>query len=517
MQMALLEVATSLLTKMSLRNSRVRSLLVGAWLRLHGQHPSLTKRAFCQKLALSERTFRQWVSKTSSQSEECNGSVLVEPKQTKRRKRSPRRGRFGFEVTVPGLQQAADTTDLSAFGVPLKLMATQDIGGRDANLFDAVIVDDHENAELVSKMFTEALQGKQGVQVLTDQGSPYLANLTRQVLRELGAEHAVQREGMPTDKATVERAFRTVKQILKPLLKVTNKLADCLPDLRSPELAKAGARIVLTAMLRAYQAGARAARVADHARADVSCETLKHVAKQAREQAHKETESARLLLTDIHQLYDIQRPLQKFINGLHLYPLPVLNQAECSFRSQVHRDDIRNRASYFARLVRNHNVDYQRRKAAEDRAQQQSAQHDIDRRARERQLAAWQKSPVEWMQAGLKFLLQQWLPEQRCLVADGLGIGRVAVRGALSHLVEMHGPLATIDITSAILKDFAERNAKNLGEAGTKAIQSVVSDLLNQVAPTTTSSAPIPDFIQKLRTSPLVHPGPMNQPTAVIQ
>ena len=46
------------------------------------------------------------------------------------RDRGPRRPRFGFDVVLPQTQIGADTTDLNAFGVPLKLVAAQDIGGR---------------------------------------------------------------------------------------------------------------------------------------------------------------------------------------------------------------------------------------------------------------------------------------------------------------------------------------------------------------------------------------------------
>jgi hypothetical protein len=44
-------------------------------------------------------------------------------------------------VFLPGTQVGADTTDLSVFGVPLKLVGVQDIGGRDRSLFDSVVID----------------------------------------------------------------------------------------------------------------------------------------------------------------------------------------------------------------------------------------------------------------------------------------------------------------------------------------------------------------------------------------
>jgi len=95
-------------------------------------------------------------------------------------------------VTLPETQYAADTTDLCAFGVPLKLVAAQDIGGRDEMLFGAVIVDESESAAHVVQVLAEALAGYSGAQVLTDQGTPYMAEAMKRAMDELTIEHAPQ-------------------------------------------------------------------------------------------------------------------------------------------------------------------------------------------------------------------------------------------------------------------------------------------------------------------------------------
>lgn len=46
---------------------------------------------------------------------------------------------------------------------------------------------------------------------------------------------------------------------MRPLLAITDRLADAVEALRNVELAKALTTVLLTAQLRAYQAGARAA------------------------------------------------------------------------------------------------------------------------------------------------------------------------------------------------------------------------------------------------------------------
>jgi hypothetical protein len=49
---ALLDVATSLLSRGRLRGVHVRALVVGAWLRLKAAHPRLTRKSFCAALAV---------------------------------------------------------------------------------------------------------------------------------------------------------------------------------------------------------------------------------------------------------------------------------------------------------------------------------------------------------------------------------------------------------------------------------------------------------------------------------
>ena len=134
---ALLQVATSLLAQVNLSRPPLRALVVGAWLRLRKPHTQLTQQRFCRALALSPRTLRSWLTaqatapaaKPTLQS----GPAPQTPPGSQKRKaqtRKLRRPRFRFDLTVPGTQLGADTTDLSVFGVGLKLMAAQDIGGR---------------------------------------------------------------------------------------------------------------------------------------------------------------------------------------------------------------------------------------------------------------------------------------------------------------------------------------------------------------------------------------------------
>ena len=506
---ALLTVATSILASVPLRSDAIRALIVGAWLRLREQHPAFSQKSFCQALAVPTRTLRHWLERHASARTTAE-PLAAEPTKPTKPNRPIRRRRFGFDVTLPDTQQAADTTDLKAFDVPLKLIASQDVGGRDQDLFDSVIVDDHESADLVVAALTEALDGREGFQVITDQGTPYLAEITRQAYDDLGAEHAPQREGDPIGKATVERAFGTVKQIAGPILKITSRIAKAVPALGGVELAKATTTLLLTALLRAYQAGARATRRADSAREGLGAETLARMAEKTREQARVHDNSARMLLAHIHDAYEINLPIQKFIRRFRRFPLEVLRQAEQAFGRQAHRDDIRNRTSYFATIVRDCHVQYRRQCARQDADQQTRDKLDSDIRRRQQQDEHWHQNPAVWLLQALETIAAQWVPESARLLFGGVGPGRAQLRGALARLLDTRSPLAAVDIATGVFRTFERAQHKHLGDAGLAAIAGVLQAHLETQSPAGNQSEVARQFAAAIlgNTGPPTRPAP---------
>ncbi len=484
---ALLEVARTILAHVSVRSGAVRASMVGAWLRLSREHPALTQRRFCHSLALSPRTFRTWLVRMPGPAPGPSPVAPPRPPGPPPRPRPPRRPRFAFELTVPDTQLGSDTTDRRAFDVPLKLMAAQDIGGRDRALFDAVLVDDHESAALVARVITEAVAARPGLQVLTDQGTPYMAAATADTLEQLAAEHAPQREGHPQGKATVERAFLSAKACAQPLLDITNRIARAIPELVRTDLAKAFATIVLTATLRAYQLGARAARRADTERAGLDLRTRDAVARRSREQAHAEDRSKRLLLAHIHQAYGLNRSGEQFVSTLRRFPLPVLQQAERQFLTQVHRGDLRDRASYFAAIVRRCHDAFRTEQARRDRQRQKDQQLRRDIAAIQTRRAAHRADPCAGLRSALDILAQQWNPQRQQLLFGGSGPGRIGVRDSIARLVERNGPQAATDIATAVLRDFCAARADHLGPGGSAAIATFLRQFLPPIPnPSTT-------------------------------
>jgi len=485
---ALLQIATAILAHVPLRRAGVRELVVGAFRRLDGEH-RVTQERFCAALALPARTLRAWLARAPSSAPPAGPPVAATVAPAGPRPRPPRRRRFGFDVTLPDTQFAADTTDLSAFGVGLKLVAAQDVGGRDENLLDAVLVDDRESADHVVRVMTAALAELPGAQMLTDQGTPYMATATREALDALGVEHAPQKEGDPCGKSTIERAFETCKSIVEPLLGLTDRIAAAVPALRDGGLAKAATTVLLTAMLRAYQAGARAATRAIDARGGLDAETLARAAREHREQARADEHSARLLLRHVHELYGITRPLHRFINSLRRYHPEVLLAAERAFRRQVRRDDIKDRASYFAKIVRDENEDRRREISRRRRLREQSERLDQQVATGDSCRAAWLADPAAWLRDALGAFAAQWRPSTRELLFGGAGPAAAWMRGAVERLAELHGPLVATDIARGVLHAF---RLATLDRLGPDAIDAIATVLDRHLAPLPTSGTTAP-------------------------
>jgi hypothetical protein len=467
----LLAVTTALLGCVSLKGQRIREHVVGAWQRL-SQHAGMTQQRFCQALALPARTLRSWL--THPAKARATTPTPPGPKaEQKKRKRPPRRGRFDFSVMLPDTQIGADTTDISAFGIALKVIAAQDIGGRDEDLFESIVVDDSENAERVMAVLTQAVGAIPGAQAITDQGTPYMAVDTRERLDAMSVEHAPQREGDPLGKATVERAFLTLKSIAAPVLRLTDRVAMAWPPLRDVELATSLTHMLLVALLRAYQHGARAARRAMNARGSIDKDTLARLAEESRERARATERSARLFLEHVHTIYAFAGSARTFIDSLHRYPIAVLHDAERALRSQMHRDDIRDKRSYFAVLVRRFNEEYRRNQQRKERERQDAEQDAKNLVAHRARFAAWANDPCAHLRAALDALALQWQPKDCSLLFDGVGLGLGWMRRALRRLPQLHGK-AAIDLTTGVFHAFRLAQLDRLGPHGIAAIEAIL-------------------------------------------
>jgi transposase InsO family protein len=245
---ALLAVATRLLaiSRVPVRRRAVQDEIVCAFDRLHEEH-GVGAGDFCAAIALPERTLRSWQHRPQRPAPPPSPPPEAPPADPPNNRAT---GRFGLETTAPDTQLGGDTTDIRVLGVDLKLVGVQDIGDRERNLFDAFAIDERETSDLVTAVVTEAVAGREGLQFVTDQGKPFIAEAAKEAYDALAIEHAPQREGSPTAKATVERGFGTLKNAIAPLLDLLNRLADAVPELRRPDLARHVGTLLVATFLR---------------------------------------------------------------------------------------------------------------------------------------------------------------------------------------------------------------------------------------------------------------------------
>jgi hypothetical protein len=423
---ALLAVAAEIIGHLGVRRRRVQDLVVAARDRMRAEH-GLAHRDFCQALGLSERTVRSWAERGPAP---APPRAVVPPAPPPPAPRGV--GRFDLEVTLPGLQAIADTTDFTLFGVPLKIVAVQDPGRRHRRLWEAFALEDHEDHQVVLDVVTKALEDRRGAQLLTDQGAPYLAQAAREAYEELEIEHAPQKEATPTDKATLERSFLTVKSALEPLRALSAQLARAVPALGHAALAKALGRILLATFLRVYVAardGPEAHRTADPV-------VLEALAEAQREKARAESRSVKLALESLFDRYQFEGSRRRFVRAHRHHRLEDILEAERRMGRYACRCRAKHCDRYFAAILA--------QVAREARVRRLRERRERLRRQRARLLAARarahreqdRRDPEHAIVRALHLLALQHQPDRNRLLFDGACVGRQPLRQAIRQIAE---------------------------------------------------------------------------------
>jgi hypothetical protein len=266
-------------------------------------------------------------------------------------------------------------------------------------------------------------------------------------------------------------------------LSITDRIAETIPALRSTELATPAARVLFTALLRAYQAGARATRAAISARGAVDEEALVRAAARARDAARADESSRRLLLRHLHVIYQFDMPLCAFERPFVRYPLAVLRDAEALLRPQLHRNDIRSLVRYFGAVVRKAFAEY-----CAELARHKRDAHDHAATAKDDQQATSLRrrrlnDPASWLREALEALATQWQPRAQALLFGGAGLGLGWLRAALARLVALHGLAPATDTVTGALADLRLRRHDHLGERGFDAVVAIVQREFAQLGP----------------------------------
>ena len=485
---ALLDVSREVLRLGGVKKRRAQDFLVAARDRLKREQ-EISSADFCRALGLSERTVRYWAKRG-----------VAMPKQEEVPEPPPepgdrRIGRFDLAVTLPGLQAMGDTTSLSLFGVPLKVVALQDPGARHERPWEDFAVDTEENHQVVIDVVTAALEGKRGTQVIFDQGTPYMAAATKDALEELGLFHEPQKEGAPTEKATLERSFGIVKRCLAPLFGLTDKLAALLPALKDEALAKAVGRLFLAAYLHVY---VTASRVRETGRTD-DPQVLEAIAEAQREKAVAEHRSAKLLLEAIFDRHGFEGSKRDFVRAHRYHFIEDIEEAERRLARQATRSRILHWERYFAGIL--HNVREGRRKERERRASlkrravRERSEAERARRERDAHEADLKEDPARRIAEGLSVVAGQYRKATDNLFNDGVGPGTRQIR---------EGFEAIAGRAPGALFDHAERGWRNF-ETGVENRRSIaaVRRVFERLLAEAKNAAPFPDD----STSAILWPG----------
>jgi len=484
--------------------------LVEAHARLKEEH-GLSAKRFCDLLGISERTFRGWKRKLSKPAKDSTSPGATDDPESAssddsdERKNNRATGRFDLEVTLPGVQTVADTTYWEFLDVPLRVVGTQDPGQRKERLWESFAIDTSEDSDLVIQAIAEATKDREGSQVITDQGSPYMSEATEAALETLECEHAPQREGRPTDKATKERAFRTVKEALAPVVDLSRRLARRFPVLKKPSLARRIGKLLLSVYLHVYEA---APRVAGHPLAGRDAEELRAIVEEQRDKARMEGRSKRLLLKAIHREYHLNGSPERFVRTYRDHALEDIQQAERELRRKACRCRTRACDQYFGGILRNVAEKNGQRRSQERRLvlrqaeQRRWLKQGTDLLRQRRQLG--REDPHALLAEGLDLIAIQWQADTESLFAGGEGLG-VALLGMALSGIESQDELAVPDRAEAA---FQLWRARRPGDSA--GLQDAVHDILRRELAPFRRQTP---FTPQLVRDRILHNRPMNTKT----
>ncbi len=468
---ALLAVATRLLAlgAVPVRRRAVQDEIVCAFDRLAADH-GVTAREFCAAIALPERTLRSWQDRPAAPPPTPPPAPPPSPPPNDRNT-----GRFDLGVTAPDTQLGGDTTDLTVLGVPLKLVGVQDLGDRERCLFDAFEVAERESHEIVARVVTDAAAGREGLQFVTDQGTPYLAEAAKQAYDAIGVEHAPQREGTPTEKATVERGFGTIKNALAPLLDVLNRVAGAIPALQQPVLARHVATLLVATFLRVYAAGRRHL---GHPLDGQDPDVLRTIVEEQRDKARAEDRSVRLFLEALHAEYAMPGSAEAFVRAFRRYPLEDLHDAERRFRAYACRCQARVCDRYFAAVVRDVFERNGARRAVDWRQRRAEGEARRTDAAAAQRTADLDAHPERRLHEGLDLLAETWQPDTGDFIFEGQ-LARIVIRRAIVDL-QRREPVAAADRIEVHLRAWLAAHPK-LPQPLCDAVRAVLRDVITNI------------------------------------
>jgi hypothetical protein len=293
----------------------------------------------------------------------------------------PRRGRDDPEKIPLRALALMDTSDLTCFGFPFKLIPFMEAHSR--SIFAHQLCD-RETAERVEQVLTEGAARTGGVLGLrVDRGAPYLAQLTVAAAGEQGIDMRVARARTATDKATLERFFLTLKGALSDVFSCLDLHAAGPGDLLwRQNLARTIASAVIAGYLRwgypfipqpHIDGRCPAERLGDGA--PVDADTIRQIlARRAQHHEH-----ARTVAGELHEHYGFRWSMKRWLRAVRGYRAEDLREAARRFDRILLQTcftcDPRRNPRYLLAIIRT--------VAEQRRAQQRSERSEQRRREKE--------------------------------------------------------------------------------------------------------------------------------------
>ena len=292
----------------------------------------------------------------------------------------PNRGRDAPDKLPLGALALMDTTDVSCFGFDFKLIGFMEAHCREVFAHQLC---DHDRAEHISQVLREGQQSSGGVLALRiDRGTPYLAELTTTTAQDCGIDIRVAQAYTPTDKAVLERFFRTAKEAMQAAL-------NCIDLSQGPgdlDYRRRLARTLATAVIAGYlrwgypyipqpYIDGRSPRERFEQAPPVSLQVI----RAALDERVRHHEHAKTLARELHDSYGFRWSVGRWLKAVRGFTAEDLREASRRFDRKLLQGcftcDSRRNPKYLLAIIRD--VADQRRLAQRQRRELEARAHAI--------------------------------------------------------------------------------------------------------------------------------------------
>ncbi|MBD3249946.1 DDE-type integrase/transposase/recombinase [Candidatus Woesearchaeota archaeon] len=271
---------------------------------------------------------------------------------------SPRRGRDAPENLPFRALALMDTTSIECFGFDFDLIGFMEAHSRE--LFAHQLCD-QETAEHVKQVIDEGCEEAGGVLALrVDRGTPYLAEATVVRAEEQGIDMRVAKAYTPTDKAILERFFRTAKEALSSILKAIDLRKELGDTAECRALARRLGAAVIAGYMRwgyPYIPQPYIDGLSPRERTEPASSLSEDDVSAILDERARHYEHAQAVARELHHAYGFRWSITRWLGAVRGYTAEDLREASRRFDKVLLRTcfqcDTRRTPNYLLAIVRN--------------------------------------------------------------------------------------------------------------------------------------------------------------------